>query len=274
MTRRLHLLITSSLAGLALVSIAGCGNGKPNQAGPEATPTTAVDASPTAAAAVSRAVAVYYVADAGPAGVRLYREFHSRGATKEVIRNAVEAMINEPPIDPDYRSLWPKSAKVLGITTQGDVATVDMGAAPDAPTQQAIQQMVWTVTAASGTITKVEIRVNGQPLTPAPVARGSSTAVLGPVWVSSPTEAGSVPRTFTMAGEATVFEATVSWEVRQGTTVVRHGFTTASVGGPGRGTWHLSISLPSAGNYQLIAYEASAKDGSRLFADTKSVIVR
>src|SRR5207244_2192498 len=52
-----------------------------------------------------------------------------------------------------------------------------------------------------------------------------------------------------LTGTAVVFEATVSWEVVQGSTVVDKGFTTASIGAPQRGDWAADASINHAGTY-------------------------
>jgi hypothetical protein len=69
-----------------------------------------------------------------------------------------------------------------------------------------------------------------------------------------------------------VFEATVSWEFRQGSRVVKVGHTNADQGAPGRGPWSDTADVP-AGEYVLRAYESSAKDGSATHIDDKPVTV-
>lgn len=274
MARRLHVVITVVLTCMVAGLVSGCGTGQSGTATPSASSPTVSGASPTTSAGGTRAVAVYYVSNTGPAGVRLYREFRARPRTDTVIRDAVDAMVNQPASDPDYRSLWPATAQIHRASKSGAVATVDMEAAPSAPTASAVQQLVWTVTAADRAVTKVQILVQGRQLTPAPVGRGAASDVLGPIWVLTPAHGASVPRTFTFSGEATVFEATVSWEVRQGAAVIRRGFATATNGAPARGAWRASVTVPAAGSYQLVAFESSAKDGTPLFADTKAITVR
>lgn len=281
MTRRSHLLITASLVCVAAGLLSGCGRGDPGTAAdPSPTsppPSAASSAPPTASAAPSAAatmaVAVYYAGSAGPAGVRLYREFRDRPRTDTVIRDAVDAMVNQRPSDPDYRSLWPATAQIHRATKSGTVATVDMEAGPTSPAAVAIQQLVWTVTAADRSVTRVQILVQGRPLTTSPVARGQAADVLAPVWLLSPVNGATVPRTFTISGEATVFEATVSWEIRRGTTVVKRGFATATKGAPGRGAWQATVTVPATGSYQVVAFESSAKDGTETFPDSKTIIV-
>ena len=222
----------------------------------------------------THAVAIYYVAPAGPAGMRLYREFHARPQTLGVIRDAVNTMLHERAYDPDYSSLWPSLAQVRGATKVGDLATVDLTAGPSRDTTLAVQQLVWTVTAADRTTTRVSVLVNGRAITAAPVRRAAASGVLGPVWVLSPVHGASVPRTFVASGEATVFEAVVSWALLRNGLVVGRGTAQATTGAPGRGTWQATITAAAPGAYQLVAFEASAKDGTAQFTDTKAITVR
>lgn len=277
MARRPHVVITVVLTCMVAGLLSACGADQPGTASPSTPSPSAGSASPSASAGTSAgsgAVAVYYVGNAGAAGVRLYREFRARPRTDTVIRAAVDAMVNLRPSDLDYRSLWPASAQIHRASKSGAVATVDMEAGPSAPAAMAIQQLVWTVTAADRAVTRVQILIQGRPLTPAPVARAAADDVLAPIWLLTPVHGASVPRTFTLSGDATVFEATVSWEVRQGANVVRRGFVTASKGAPARGSWQASVTVPAAGSYQVVAFESSAKDGTALFADTKTITVR
>lgn len=277
MARRPHVVITvvrtCLVAGLVAALLSGCGTDQPGTASSATgSPSVSPSASTSTSTGGAGPVAIYYAGNAGAAGARLYREFHARPLADAV--NAVDAMVNERPSDPDYRSLWPTTAQVIRASKSGPVETVDMKAGPSAPAAIAIQQLVWTVTAADRSVSKVQILVQGRPLTPAPVGRGAASEVLGPIWVLAPLHGATVAHTFTISGDATVFEATVSWEVRQGATVIRRGFVTASAGAPGRGAWRASVTVPAAGSYQVVAFESSAKDGTALFADTKSITVR
>jgi hypothetical protein len=94
--------------------------------------------------------------------------------------------------------------------------------------------------------------------------------VLGPVWLDLQ-EGAALPGRF--GGTASVFEATVSWQLRQGERVVREGFSTASTGAPGRGEWSAVVDAP-AGSYELWAFESSAEDGSITWLHTKRVTIR
>ena len=244
--------------------------------------------SPSASAPTgTRAVAVYYLGETTN-GPRLYREFHRRAATPAVIRDAVDAMLTEAPHDADYTSVWPKATRILGVALDGDLATVDLSGdvrradAGSAAEAMSLQQLVHTVTAAAPAVRRVQLHIDGRPSetlwghvdTTRPLTRGDQVDVLAAVWLLRPVEDATVDRTVKLGGEATVFEATVSWQVRQGETVVAEGFATASEGGPGRGTWEASVALPGAGSYEIRAFESSAEDGRPIHVDTKTVTVR
>lgn len=281
------------LVALALLA-AGCAGSssptavdqasRPSPSSGPASPSSpaAAPASPTAGGTSARAV--YYLRDTTN-GPRLYREFHRRPATTGVVRDAVTAMLTEPPVDGDYTSLWAKGTHVLGVRIDGTTAVVDLsaeartgrgGAAFEGST---LQQLVWTATAADPALRAVQLLIEGKRVgslwghvdTSGPLTRGQAAVELGPVWILTPAD-GRVARGGTFGGEASVFEATVSWELRQGGKVVKRGFTNAAQGAPGRGPWSATADVPP-GDYVLRAFESSAKDGSETFVDDKPLTV-
>ena len=242
-------------------------------------------AAPTSAGPTgTSARAVYYVHDTGK-GLRLYREFHRRPATTGVVRDAVTAMLTEKATDRDYTSLWPADATVRGARVDGSTAYVDFTAAVRRASSGAegeaasLQQLVYTVTAAAPAVKQVQVLVEGKTVESlwghvdarTPIARQSAAEILGPVWILTPAD-GRLPRGGTFGGEATVFEATVSWELLQGGKVVKEGFTNASEGAPGRGPWSAKADVPP-GDYVLRAFESSAEDGTPTFVDDKPLTV-
>jgi hypothetical protein len=276
---------------LLAVLAAGC-TGSSGPAAVTASPepvsgATSAASSPTAAAAApsgagTTARAVYYLGN-GENWARLYREFHPRPATTAVIRDAVTAMLTVKAYDSDYISIWPSGTSVRGARVSGTTAFVDLsrearnghtgGQGEDA----SLQQLVYTVTAAAPSVRNVQLLIEGRTVetlwghvdTRKPIARRMAAEILGPVWLLVP---GSLKRGARFGGEASVFEATVSWEFRQGGRVVKAGHTNADMGAPGRGPWSDIANVP-AGEYVLRAYESSAKDGSATFIDDKPVTV-
>lgn len=274
---------------LALVVLTGCGDDPQTVGGPAASPTPSATGEPAPTSAPSPAAetvarAVYWLgATTEPRGPRLYREFVRRPDTAEPVRDAVEAMLTLEPNDPDYTSLWADGTEVREVRREGTTAIVDLsqealenggGAGFEGAT---VQQLVHTVTAADTSIQAVQLYVEGEPAETLwghadmtkPVPRAPAAEILGPVWLDVP-EGGEIDGSF--GGTATVYEATVSWSLVQDGEVVEEGFSTASIGAPGRGEWTAQADVPP-GDYELRAWESSARDGSVTWLDTKSVTV-
>lgn len=189
--------------------------------------------------------------------------------------------------DKDYLSLWPAGTAVRGTrveqTAEGSVAYVDLsrealaGSAGAEGEAQSLQQLVHTVSAAAPSVRSVQLLIEGKirptlwghVSTSRPIARRPAAEVLGPVWLAVPRV---LKRGGRFGGEASVFEATVSWEFVQGGRVVKRGFSNASTGAPGRGQWSATADV-APGDYLLRAFESSAKDGSPTFVDDKPVTV-
>jgi hypothetical protein len=282
MQRFAPLLVVAALtAGCAGSSSPPTADKAPSEsAAPASQPSHATPASPTAAGTTARAV--YYLHDSGR-GPRLYREFHPRATTAAVVRDAVTAMLTEKAYDADYTSLWPSGTSVRGARISGTTAYVDLsrearnGSAGAEGEAASLQQLVYTVTAAAPSVRSVQLLIEGKAVetlwghvdTRAPMTRRMAAEILGPVWLLVPSSLKAGGR---FGGEASVFEATVSWEFRQGGRVVKAGHTNADMGAPGRGPWSDVADVPP-GNYELRAYESSAKDGTPTFVDDKPVTV-
>ena len=277
------------LAAIALLPLlASCtGSSAPGVTAPTPSPTVSSPA-PSATASplptASTAAALYYLRDSGR-GPRLYREFHRIPVTGGAVHDAVMAMLTRAPADADYTSLWPAGTVVLDVRTEGSTAYVDLsdrargGSSGAAGEAASLQQLVHTVTGADNAVTKVQLLVEGKQVptlwghvdTTGPISRAPAAEVLGPVWITTP-DNGVVARGGSFGGQATVFEANVSWELLQGGTVVKRGFSTATIGAPGRGTWTATADVPP-GDYVLRAFESSAKDGSPQWVDDKPLRV-
>ena len=258
----------------------------PATSSPTATATTAPTTGTSPTPTGTMRVAVYYLG--GSNRPVLFREFRSVPRSTAVVRSAVDAMLHLAPLDTDYRSVWPYSTRVLGVSVAGSVATVDLSgdarsASAGADVERAsLQQLVHTVTAAAPSITGVRLHFDGQTKeslwghvdTRGTLTRGAQNETLAPIWVIEPGHHATVARTFTVKGTATVFEATVSWSVtRPGSTAkLASGFVTASKGAPERGDFTVNVTLPAGttGDVVFTAWESSAMDGSVTHADTKT----
>ncbi|MDQ1708872.1 MAG: hypothetical protein QOG49_257, partial [Frankiaceae bacterium] len=194
-------------------------------------PTTASSAVGASSAPVGPAVAaaVYYLHDTGTRLV-LQREWR-RVPQDDRVMSAVRLMLDKP-LDPDYQTLWPSATFVNTLQIGGGEATVGLSApaltghAGSEAACLSLQQLVWTVTAADPTIKRVTLSVEGQTQgvvsqwwgvgcgPDGPMTRHApSYDVLAPVQISTYNDGDRVKSRFSFGGEATVFEATVSWSV-------------------------------------------------------------
>lgn len=268
------------VAMATLVTLAAC-------TATPAPPPTSAPVSPTASAA-QQTVAVYYVLTAEGRGPRLAREFHKTtlqdGSVPAQVRAAVTEMLSRNAVDPDYRNLWPPAARVANVSISGQTATVDLtGATVNSLGAEAahiaVQQLVWTVTAVPNLV-DVSLRLDGRPANDLwghvdvskPLRRGSAVDVLAPVWLISPQHGDKVGREVTLHIAGIAFEATVNYEVRLGTTVVKQGFVTLNNGAPQQGEAKQVVTL-EPGEYVISAFLISAKDGAKQFHDDHTVVV-
>ena len=176
-----------------------------------------------------------------------------------------------------YQQPWTAgtTATVTVADTQIGIVLNQAGATGLSADQQriAVQSLVWTATAAAQLNVPVRVEVTGGKAAFASkpagnYARPDSTASytdLVPIWADSPTPGATVTVPVTVTGQACVFEAQFSWELLQGSTVVKSGNTTASIACPDYGTYTITLgSLPS-GSYTIRLYETSMKDGSVMY---------
>lgn len=260
---------------------------------PAVTPTTSASSSAASSPAVERTVAVpvYWL---GPerSTFRLFREFEAVPASQASdpggkAQAAASLALSGTPADPSYFSPWATgSAATVTLTGSGiDVELNAAAAGTEMSTQTAniaLAQLVWTVTAAAGENVPVTFSVAGG----GPLASGVSLAqpftradpsytVLAAIWVVSPQQGETVSSPVTVTGEATVYEATVQWQLSQDGTVLRSGVTTASAGGPARGDWTVDLGDLPAGTYTFRAYaDSPAGNGTLQGQDTKQFTVQ
>ncbi len=134
----------------------------------------------------------------------------------------------------------------------------------------AVQSLVWTATAAAQLTVPVRVEVTGGRPVFATMPAGSysrpgsdlSYTDLVPIWIDVPGAKAQVSSPVTVTGEACVFEAQFAYELLQGSTVVKQGGVTASIGCPTRGTYSIPLGTLAAGSYTIRVYDTSMKDGS------------
>jgi hypothetical protein len=127
----------------------------------------------------------------------------------------------------------------------------------------------------------VRFLVDGKPTdtllatdTSEPVPPTSADSTLAPVLITSPTEGATVPGQFEVTGKASTFEANVVWELEQGDTTVRHGYTTAQECCT-LSPYSFTVTAPP-GTYTLVVHDTDESDGEGVgtSADTKTITVQ
>ena len=268
---------------------------------PPATPT--VSSPPASSAPSSYPVWVYYVDKRKDPQQLLFREraIWPSSPQHTFVKDAVDAMLATPAQDPDYTSYWPAGTTLLSANiVNGTTAVVNLSSeASHGPANEAAisaQQLLYTIIAAAPKIDALQLQIAGVPVTslwgtplgetassgaPASAsatAPGTVTAlpawqVWGHVWITQPTENATVASSVVIAGEASVFEGTVTWQLRSNGGVLKTGSVNADVGAPDRGLWSFTLDGLAPGQYAIRAYETSAKDGSVTFLDDKTFTV-
>jgi hypothetical protein len=262
------------------------------------TPAPTPSASPTASAPTTTsapvALPVYYLAPVGDDArvARLYREWLTvPGVTRDSddtarARAAVGLAMTATPEGTDgYLRTWDGVDLVdLAVTDSGIAVTLSGPGGtgfPEDTERVSVQQLVWTAQAAVGR-GRLPVRFaladgstamfGSQPVDRTydrPAARDDYWRDLAPIWVTSPTRGQVLPSgPVSVTGEASVFEATVSWQLLREGAVLDEGFTTASVGAPGRGTYEIDLGTLAPGSYAVRVFETSAEDGTRVSAET------
>ncbi|MGZ4593638.1 MAG: Gmad2 immunoglobulin-like domain-containing protein [Actinomycetes bacterium] len=291
-------LVAAAVLGLAVgglyFGLRGDDQGNDVVAAPSDSTSASASASPSPSASgssspqttVGTSAYVYYVHDDGQSP-RLYREQHTvraKVADGQPVSKAdlgLVAMLNDEPADPDYASPWPAGVGIIGgVQKSGDTATVNLTdfMSQGAEVEKAgMQQLVYTVTANDPSVKKVRVLVQGK--TPQghsdwsqPVARAPMVDVQGLIWLLAPSQGATVSAPVTIDGFGTAFEGTISWEVRKDGVVVKDGVTSGGANGE-FAEFHDTVTL-APGDYEISAFESSAKDGSPIHVDTKNFTVK
>jgi Immunoglobulin-like domain of bacterial spore germination/Sporulation and spore germination len=164
------------------------------------------------------------------------------------------------------------TAKVVVIDTQIGIVLNQAGLTGLSAAQQriAVQSLVWTATAAAQLNVPVRVEVTGGLGAFATKPAGSyarpdpttSYTDLVPIWIDTPTQGAAVTAPVTVSGQACVFEAQFSWQLLQGTKVVKAGSAMATIACPDYGTYAIPLGTLAAGAYTIVVQDISAKDGS------------
>lgn len=295
--------VAATAAVITAVAFAGDNLGLTNsEPGPAETPTSVVTPSESGTTGTSETpsatpsvtdltVAAYYLGD-GPRGPRLFREFDVVSAEDQLA--GALARLQATPADPDYRTPWPQGA-FAGASFAGDLVTVNLTDASlhDRPAGMssdeadlAIQQVVYTMQAAVQARAAVEFKLDGNPIdqvlgvpTSEPLAEAPQTDVLSLMSITSPAEGDEVSGSFTANGVGSSFEANVQWQIKEGDTVVKSGFTTAEGWGDKLYPWTteaIDVSDLTPGDYTFVAMTddpSGGAEGNGPDVDTRSITV-
>lgn len=179
----------------------------------------------------------------------------------------------------------PEGTRLFGVSTNDSTATVDLSkeftAGGGSLSMQArLAQVVYTATQFPG-IEAVRIHIDGAPvralggegvLVEEPVTRadfefqGRFDRLVPAILVETPRPFATVGTPVRIAGSANTFEATLNLELLDGAgNVVADEVVTATSGSGTRGTFKATLAVPegAGGPGTLLAFEISARDGSR-----------
>ncbi len=196
------------------------------------------------------------------------------------VRAAVDASLAAPVegVDP---SAW-AGVEVGAVTVTTDGVSVEVSAAPrrtgTAADDLALAQVGWTAQAVLGRgNVPVTVTTGGSPL--GVVTRPATDewyTVLTNVWVTAPTPGERLPAgsPVTVRGQASVFEAALTWQLERDGTVVDSGYTTASAGAPARGEYAIDLGTLPSGAYTVRVRSLSPRDGAVDAEDVVSFTVR
>jgi len=246
---------------------------------------------------VAVALPVYYVAPPGSADghYRLVRVFvpgqlPSGATTAQKADAALAAALTVPANNPNrFVTAWPAgttakyvamTAPEVGVSLSGPGVT----GLPEEAQRMAVQALVWTVTAAvQQAQAPVSVVVTGGRIFDSVGTNNFKRPAddrqfeeIASIWVDSPYagQALAAGKAVVVTGQACVFEANVTWELRRGGSVVQQGHTTATSGCPQQGSWTVDLGTLPAGQYEFRGIEVSAKDGSIAFQNVVPFSVR
>ena len=240
------------------------------------TPTTAPSASPAA----TTAVRVYlFQPDAAGGDAHLVPVTRTVPSTRAVATAAVRELLSGPaPDETGLLTMIPAGSQLLGITIDGNVATVDLTGTFESGGGSAsmlgrLAQLVYTATQFP-TVNAVRLRLDGKPVDTiggegvtvgAGVGRMAATGSLPPIFVDGPTWGGGLSNPARVTGLANVFEAQFTVQLLDGQgRVLAEAPVQASCGTGCWGTFDVTIPyrVASAQPGTLRVFDASPKDGT------------
>jgi germination protein M len=208
--------------------------------------------------------------------------YRSQESIPRIGTAALESLLRGPVTDDGkISSAIPSDAKLLNLTIADGLATVDLSSEFESGGGSfsmlgRLAQVVFTITQFP-TVDSVAFKIDGEPVDvfssegialDKPQTRQDFEDIAAPVVVASPRPGAAVSSPVTVAGNANVFEATVTLRIVDATgKVIVRDFTTATCGTGCRGDYStkLKFDVSEVQKGFIEVYEESAKDGSPLF---------
>jgi hypothetical protein len=216
----------------------------------------------------TQSVAVYFLRDGKLSPVRRSVETSptpGRAALESLVRGPTSAEQAD-----GLETAIPGGTALDGVTLTDGVATVDLRGGVPAPGEQGVREAAQIVATLTRFPTVHAVRLGGRTWT-----RHGIEEQTPQILVESPLPGDRVTSPIRVRGTANVFEATVSFEVRdRDGRAVLEAFTTATAGTGTRGTFETELAVPDVtGPVTIVAFEASAEDGSPLHVSEVPVTV-
>ena len=249
-----------------------------SSADPSATPATS-SPSPSDDTVVIRA---YFYLGGEPGSAGLVPVLRDVPRTQAIGTAALNALLTGPSAaesgDREITSAVPAGTRLLGLTIDDGVATVDLSSEFESGGGSMsifvrLAQVVYTLTQFP-TVETVRFEIEGQPVTvfsnegivlDGPIGRDQYADLLPSIYVDRPAFGAAIGNPARITGSANVFEATflITLLDGSGATVVEVP-AMATCGTGCRGTFDVTLpyAVPEAGWGTLRVWEASARDGS------------
>jgi germination protein M len=230
------------------------------------------------------AVSVYFM-DGEQLRVGWVRQVEPPAVAEGALLDLLEG-VNADEQDLGMTSAIPEGTELLGVAVEGDVATVDLSGefAEGGGTlsmNARLAQVVYTVTQFP-TVEAMRLHLDGEPATALGGEglmvdrlltredfefQGDMEHLAPPILVETPRPGEQVDPSLRVAGSSNTFEAALYLEVidDDGEVLVEETFVMATAGTGTRGTFDATVEVPpGSGPITLLAYEISARDGSRV----------
>ncbi len=264
------------IAGLA----AACGGSAGATTPAPTPPASTVPSQAAVSPAATTTVRVYLFApDLAGGDAHLVPVVRTVPATRAVATAAIrELLVGAASDEHGLVTMIPAGTQLLGITTDGRVATIDLTGTFESGGGSAsmlgrLAQLVYTVTQFP-TVDTIRLRLDGQPvesiggegvMVGAGLGRADSTSSLPPIFVDSPAWNGTLPSPGRVTGLANVFEAQLRLQVLDGGRRVLADRPVEATCGTGCwGTFDVTVaySVATAQWGTLRVFDPSAKDGT------------